>query len=194
MTDLMLNVAIISRGAKTIAPNPFYGHDATPLVSQLDPAHPEFSPAPVPKPKFLLDDFMRQAQDSQTLKGKGRMTESDSASDDGDEASAPSGSGSIATKRDSQSVLGKRRRETTEPDSPPQSVHQSRPRVFAARPRRSVSEQSSAPSPPPFAFGGTTATTLTDDNVPLRKRVRSTGSHELAPTPRTNRKVGLHRL
>lgn len=177
-------LSLSSRGHKTSAPNPLYGLDATPFMARLPPSHPEFSPAPIPRPKFLLDELMEQAK-------KARQTPSCSSSDDeGVPASATSvaraeqtmrtDTASSLSKRQSQSILGKRSRSDDEDSS-----NATRADV---RSIRSVSEQ---------ALGSPTPET------PARKRVRSSmhpmsqagAPRSLSGTPRsTVRKTGLHRL
>jgi hypothetical protein len=173
-----------SRGHKTSAPNPLYGLDATPFMARLPPSHPEFSPAPIPRPKFLLDELMEQAKNA-------RQTPSCSSSDDeGVQASTSSvgraeqamrtDTASSLSKRQSQSILGKRSRSDDE--------DQSNSMRADVRSMRSVSEQAlGSPNP----------------ETPARKRVRSSmhpisragEARSLSGTPRsTVRKTGLHRL
>lgn len=157
-------------------------------MAQLSPSHPEFSPAPIPRPKFLLDKFMAQAE-------RAREESDGSSSDDtpspvmgGFMSLTPDGhvarGMSSTTKRDTQSILGKRSRSDQEIEERQGEGSQ------ADRPR-SVSEQvSSSPNP----------------RTPPRKRVRSSmhpiGNVALhgegrgsSTTPRsTIRKTGLHRL
>ena len=177
-------LSLFSRGHKTSAPNPLYGLDATPFMARLPPSHPEFSPAPIPRPKFLLDELMEQAK-------KARQTPSCSSSDDeGVQASTSSvgraeramrtETASSLSKRQSQSILGKRSRSDDE--------DQSNSTRADVRSMRSVSEQALG-SPIP--------------ETPARKRVRSSmhpmsragEERSLSGTPRsTVRKTGLHRL
>ena len=156
-------------------------------MAQLSPSHPEFSPAPIPRPKFLLDKFMAQAESK---------TRESSAGSSSDETPSPHlGSMSITadghvvrdssatSKRNSQSILGKRSRSDQEQDD-----HEQGEAGRHQRPR-SVSEQVAGSSNP---------------ETPARKRVRSSmhpvgnlGGEQRgsSSTPRsTVRKTGLHRL
>jgi hypothetical protein len=175
----------ISRGHKTSAPNPLYGLDATPFMARLPPSHPEFSPAPIPRPKFLLDELMEQAK-------KARQSPSCSSSDEDGGTAALASVGRVEqlarldmarssnSKRASQSILGKRSRSDDE--------DQSNSTRAESRSIRSVSEQAlGSPNP----------------ETPARKRVRSSmhpmgragEDRDLNGTPRsTVRKTGLHRL